>query len=491
MRLLSSEAAETLDAPTVSSFLARHVQPDLARLLELGGYASARVVEARNHEILLEDGRRIVDVVAGYGALNLGHNHPRLVETEARLRARGVLDLSKKLPSPYAAALAANLAALAPGDLEVCSFFSSGSEAVEAALRIAERAFRGERPLRVHARGAMHGKTRGALSMTGGPYAAWLEPLPGAVEVPFGDAGAVERALAEHRGRVGVVLLEPIQGEGGAVVPPDGYLAAVRAACDRHGTLLALDEVQTGLGRAGALFAHAEEGVVPDILVLGKSLGGGLASIAAVVVSAALHRRAFRGVSDAAVSTTTFGGRATACAIACDALCETVAENLPARARDLGERLGRGLSDLATRRPEIVAEVRGRGLLRAVVLRAEGGGGVLSIPGLRRLVERNLAGLVAAELFQGEGILAAPLLRAPEALRVYPPLTIPGEALDRVVEALDRVLALGVEGLVARRIERTGRSRFLAALAAWGREIGAGLGERPAVVLPFARSSAS
>ena len=231
------------------------------------------------------DGRRYLDAYAQYGAVALGHAAP---EVTAAVRAA----LDARVPAmvqPYLAAqaeaLGEALAAVAPGHPRRCVLASSGAEAVEAALKLVRA--RTGRSLVLAATGAYHGKTLGALSLTGrAEHAEGFGPLaPGVDHVPFGDADALEARLARAPGPIAALFLEPIQGEGGVIVPPAGYLARARALCSRHGIALVLDEIQTGLGRTGRLFACEEEGVTPDVLLIGKGLGGGLFPLSACLVA--------------------------------------------------------------------------------------------------------------------------------------------------------------------------------------------------------------
>mgnify|MGYP001764530919 CR=1 FL=1 len=204
------------------------------------------------------------------------------------------MDLSKELLSPYAACLAHNLSLLTPGTLDRLFFCNSGTEAVEGALKLAARYFKGKRPRFIYAENSLHGKTLGSLSVTGGQRLREFFPLLPGKTVPYGDAEALEALLAvnppEGEDSVAAVILEPIQGEAGVIVPPPGYLRQVRDLCSRYGVLLILDEIQTGFGRTGTLFACEHEQVVPDLMALAKSLGGGLAGPPAVDLLLGLAR---------------------------------------------------------------------------------------------------------------------------------------------------------------------------------------------------------
>ena len=308
---------------------------------------------------------------------------------------------------PYLAvqaeALGEMLAAAAPGHPRRCVFASSGAEAVEAALKLVRA--RTGRSLVLAATGAYHGKTLGALSLTARvEHAEGFGPLaPGFDQVPFGDAEALEARLARAPGPFAALFLEPIQGEGGVIVPPPGYLARARELCSRHGVALVLDEIQTGLGRTGRMFACEEEGVVPDLLLVGKGLGGGLFPLAACLVADGWWDERF-----ALGHSSTFANNNVACAVGMAVLRELAGDRdrpgLVAQAAARGERLGAGLRRLAARYPRVVAAARGRGLLWALELAAGRRGAELAArippaPGALRL--RRGDGARAAELGAG------------------------------------------------------------------------------------------
>ena len=452
-----------------------HINPGLVTLLEMGEYTAIEPRSARGVTIVDGQGREILDFVSSYGALNLGHNHPRVSQTVMDLLAREKLDLSKELLSPYAACLAHNLSLLTPGDLNRFYFCNSGTEAVEAALKLASRFFKGQRPRFIYADNALHGKTLGALSVTGSERLRRYFPLLPGLRVPYGDAEAIARLLARLPDKgdeaVAAVILEPIQGEAGVIVPPQGYLSRVREICDRYGVLLILDEIQTGLGRTGAMFACEHEGVVPDLLVLAKSLGGGLASIGATIATTRVFATAYDNPHDCLVQTSTFGGRTVACAAAMAALEVLLEDNLAERARVLGRRLRAGLESLRDRYPEWIREVRGRGLMvgiefdeqvveRARYLPAK-------IPGLKNVLKEHLPGMVAAALLRQHAILGTLMLNNRSVLRVYPPLVISEREIDRFIAALDDILGQGPGTLVRERVDKAIGSSGLRFIGSW------------------------
>ncbi|MFN2587219.1 MAG: acetylornithine transaminase [Actinomycetota bacterium] len=377
--------------------------PDAASSL-MGTYRRwpVRFVSGRGATLVDADGREYVDLSAGIAVVSTGHCHPAVTRAIQDQAAR-LVHVSNLYETGPATALAGRLAELTGGKRSfLCN---SGAEAVEAALKLARR-HGGSRRTIVAADGGFHGRTMGALSVTGRPAKRGpFEPLIGdVVHVPYGDAAALKGALGPH---VAGVLLEPIQGEAGVVVPPETYLRDARRVCDESGALLMLDEVQTGIGRTGRWFAYEHAGVVPDVLCLAKGLGGGLP------VGACLARPDVAAAFRPGDHGSTFGGGPVPAAAALAVLQTIEDEGLVDRARDAGEVLAAALG-----RSFRGATVRGRGLLLAVVL------------------PQPRARAVAALALQ-RGVVVNDV--APHVLRLTPPLVISDEAIARAASILEEV----------------------------------------------------
>lgn len=346
--------ARAVDAAAVIDDLRRHVSTGRASLAELiGGH-----VEVRSHGSKVVDaaGREFLDC-GGYGVFILGHCHPRVVAAVCEQVERHPL-ATRLFAEPRQAQAAAALAARAPAGLERVHFVNSGAEATEAAIKIART--QGKRRLVTTTRG-FHGKTLGALSVTAREvYQAPFRPLlPDVTEVPFGDAAALAGALGTLDDCC--VILEPVQGEGGVICPPAGYLSEVQALCRRHGAFLVLDEIQTGLGRLGSWWGADAEGIVPDVMLVGKGLSGGVVGVAAAIATPAAYAVLDR---DPFLHSSTFAGAPVAMAAACATLEVIEDEDVVERARVLGDRLLAEISALdAFAAGGPVTEVRGRGLL--------------------------------------------------------------------------------------------------------------------------------
>ncbi|CAB1128729.1 Putrescine aminotransferase [Candidatus Hydrogenisulfobacillus filiaventi] len=398
----------------------RVMNPGLARVFRFMGLEAAEV-EGEGVWVRDDQGHTYLDCASGYGVFAQGYRHPRIMAAARRQLERLPLS-SRVLVSPPAIELAEALAEHTPGDLQYSFFCNSGAEAVEAAIKFARIAT--GRTVLVSASGAFHGKTMGALSVSGRAlYQNPFRPLvPDIVHVPFGDAQAVADVLDE---RVAAVIIEPIQGEGGVVVPPEGYLRELRRLTAANGSLLIADEVQTGMGRTGKLWACEHDGVVPDLLCAAKALGGGVMPVGAVVGRPEVWRFFD---SQPLIHTSTFGGNPLAMAVAREALAVTVEEHLPERAEARGAILRHGLQQLAARFPAVIRQVRGRGLMLGL-----------------ELTDAGLAAALMGALFRRQ-VLAVYTLNNDRVIRVMPPLIIAeaevAEALNRFEAALEEVAGL-------------------------------------------------
>lgn len=387
-----------------------HLSPDLARLMKFGGPGSLE--ETASGTVVTDHlGRDYLDFAGGYGVFSLGHRHPEVVAAVKDQLDRMPLSSRVLLNRPQAR-LAARLAELAPGDLRYAFFTNSGTEAIEGALKLARLAT--GRPGFVAAENSFHGKTLGSLSITGRKaYREPFEPLiPGAGFVPFGDLEALRNAVNDT---TAAVILEPVQGEGGIHVAPEGYLQQAQALCQERGALLIADEVQCGLGRTGKMFAVEHWGVTPDILVLAKALGGGVMPIGAFLSTPKLWS-AYKGRP--LLHTSTFGGNPMACAAALATLEVLTRDRLADRAAAAGARLKNEIP----RDPELIAEVRGLGLMIGIEMREEGH-----------------AGSLIAELTKAR-ILSVYTLNQPRVIRWEPPLTVSEAEMELALAALRQAL---------------------------------------------------
>ncbi|MCU1493713.1 MAG: argD [Acidimicrobiaceae bacterium] len=373
--------------------------------------APVRFVSGSGCWLIDDDGRRYLDFLSGIAVTSLGHAHPK-VAAAISAQANELLHVSNLFENDLAEQVAARLDRLVGdgSDLGGKVFFAnSGAEANECAIKLARRFGGRGRHEVVSGFGSFHGRTLATLHATGQPakHEAFA-PLPdGFRHVAFGDLGALESAADPTR--VAAVLLEPIEGEAGVVVPPSGYLRAVRQMCDERGILLVLDEVQTGLGRTGRWFAFQEEGILPDVVTVAKALGNGMP------VGACWARAEIASCFVPGDHGSTFGGQPLALSAVRATLDTMVELDVPTRARERGAQLVAALSALPG-----VREVRGRGLLLGVVLEAGLDAAAVVSDALR-------AGLVANAA-------------APDVIRLAPPLVVSAEECDEAVAILRSVL---------------------------------------------------
>jgi len=385
-----------------------YVNPTALNLLRLAGFD--RVETAGSGAIISDiEGNDYIDCLGGYGVFSLGHANAEVVDAVYDQMRQLPLSSKTFLNKPLAD-LAERLANLTPGNLQYSFFCNSGAEAVEGALKFARMAT--GRPAFISTHGSYHGKTLGALSASGrNKYKDPFRPLLETFHfVDYGDTDAIAAALNET---IAAVILEPIQGENGILVPPDGYLKAVRELCDAHGALLILDEVQTGLGRTGTLFACEHEGVTPDLMTLAKALGGGVMPIGAVVGTKVVWDKVF--TANPYLHTSTFGGNQAACVAALKTLEIIERDQLVERAAAAGRRLMAGLSLVHQQFPLILRDVRGKGLMLGV-----------------EFADADVGKLVIGSLVKG-GVVAAYTLNTPEVMRFEPPLIISDEQIDTVI----------------------------------------------------------
>lgn len=369
-------------------------------------------------------GRQYIDCLGGYGIFSAGINHPKIVKAVQDQMGRMALN-SQELLEPWRAGLARLLAAVTPGELGCCFFINNGTDAIEGAIKLARLYTR--RNTFISTLGGFHGKSMGSLSLMG--KASFREPFERGLQdvrfVPYGDADALDQQMCilEAVGQLpAAVVLEPVQGEAGGVAPPPGYLQRVREICTRHGSLFIADEIQTGMGRTGTLWGVDHEGVTPDIMCLGKSLGGGVMPLAAFVATPTIWEVM---IPNPIIHSTTFGGNPIACAAGIAAITVTLEEDLPGQARVKGEYLLRELGTLQRKYPHILTGTQGRGLLIGMTFPTD-----------------EIGYQCAAGLFK-RGVLVAGTYSKARTIRIEPPLGIEqallGEMLTRLEETFKEI----------------------------------------------------
>ncbi|WP_100330047.1 putrescine aminotransferase [Bacillus xiapuensis] len=421
---VTKEEARWVTEETVNGFR-EHVNPGFLayrKTVTEGGQFAA--VEWSDEGACFTDinGKKYIDCLGGFGIYNVGHRHPKVVKAVTDQLQRQALH-SQDLLDPLRAMLAKILADITPGDLKYAFFTNSGTESVEAALKIAKMA--SDRSTFIATTRAFHGKSLGSLSGTAkGMFRKPFLPLiPGFRHVPFGDIEMMRKTF-ESCALVGEdvagVILEPIQGEGGIIIPPVNYLKEVRELCNEYGAVLIFDEVQTGMGRTGKMFAAELFDVEPDIICLAKAFGGGVMPAGAVVANEKVFKHLF---DNPFMHTTTFGGNPLACAAAIATIGVLLEEELPERAAKVGEYFLNGLREAAKGHEDKVFEIRGQGLMIGIEFHQD-----------------EIGYEVSKGMFD-KGILVAGTLINSKTIRIEPALTISYEEVDTVIKTFQEVLA--------------------------------------------------
>ena len=400
--------------PTVQDLM------DLEEQYNAHNYKPLDVVIERASGVWVWDvaGKKYLDFLSAYSAVNQGHCHPRIVR-RMQEQASKVALTSRAFRNDQLPLFARQLCELI--GYEMMLPMNTGAEAVETALKAARKwgyKIKGvpeNQAEIIVCKGNFHGRTTTIIGFSSEEqYRDGFGPFtPGFISIPYGDASALEATINSH---TVAFLFEPIQGEGGVIVPPDGYLSAVREICSRHNVLMIADEIQTGLGRTGKMLACDHENVKPDVVILGKALSGGMYPVSAVLAS-----RQILGVFNPGDHGSTFGGNPLGCAIAREALDVIVDEKLADRAAQMGDYLMECLSEINS---PYVDYYRGKGLLVGIVLKPDAGGA-------RRF----------CEALQAQGVLAKETHQV--VIRLAPPLIIEKEELDWALHQIAKVLTEG------------------------------------------------
>jgi len=421
------EDISTLDSNDVIKLYGQYLNPIAAHMMRFIG-TKLRFVSANGMHLIDENGKVYLDFYAAFGALNLGHEPQPVLNALHGIAHKP--NLLQAAPNPYAAKLGEALAILCPGNLTRSFLCNSGTEAVEAAIKLARAATC--RKLLVYTEGAYHGKTMGALSVSGrAKYKLPFEPLlPHTKMIPYNDLTALQEVLRTES--AAAFIVEPIQGENGVVMPDPQYLTQAKEICQRYGTLLIADEVQTGMGRTGRLLACNHSDVVPHVVTLSKSLGGGVMPIGAMVTTDKIWKQAYGKIDRALLHTSTFGGNSRACAAALAAIKMLVTEELPENAQTIGNYLLTELKKLSQNYP-ILKQVRGQGLMIGL--------NFIRLRGKPSLMDGAVPLWVTRRLLKKARILSFLTLNNQNTLRIAPPLIINMEQAQFFIANFEEALA--------------------------------------------------
>ncbi len=420
---LSQDQAQALARMTVENF-ANHYNPGFLQyrksVTEGGDFAA---VEWSGRGATFTDvlGRSFIDCLGGYGLLSLGWSHQKVIAAVKAQLDRAPMPTQELLDWPRGM-LADLLSKITPGDIQYAFFVSSGTEAIEGAMKFAKAAT-GKSGFIAAVRG-FHGKTAGSLSLMG--KAKFRKPamplLSNVYHVPYGDAAAVEQQLRIARevgNEIAAVVMEPVQGEAGAIVPPNDFWPRLRALCDEYEVLLIADEVQTGLGRTGALWGVNHWNVTPDIICSAKALGGGVMPIGSFMASERIWKTF---IDDPFFHTTTTGGNPLACAAAIATINVVLEDDLPRQAAEKGDYFIERLQSLAARYDNVYEKITGKGLLIG-----------------QHFHDAEIGYKVSAGLFH-RGVLISGTLTNAQTIRIEPPLVIEYDEIDEVLNRLEDTL---------------------------------------------------
>ena len=413
------------------------LNPARAALLRMFAL-DAKMVSGSGFTLTDEAGREYLDFLAQYGALPFGHNPPQIWAALNAAQHEQLPSMVQPLRPVEAERLADRLADITPGDLSITTLTNSGAETVEAAIKLAR--LRTGRVGILSTQNGFHGKTLGALSATGKPMyqEGFAAPAPGFSYVPYGDLAALRARLEAAGTGIAAFIVEPIQGEGGVICPPDGYIDAAIALCRSHGVLCILDEIQTGLGRTGELFACSSGAEVPDMLLLSKALGGGMIPIGACIVRPSAWDDRF-----GQRHSSTFANNNLACRVA-NATLDLLLEDDQALIRQVAENglyLRAQLDALHARYPEVIREVRGRGYMVGLEFhrfdeRTDSATMAFSS------INGGVTPLISSYLFNVQGLMTAPLFNETHVMRLQPTLIAGRAEIDRAIAALDAACAI-------------------------------------------------
>lgn len=369
-------------------------------------------------------GEEFIDCLGGFGIYTCGHRNEEIIDTiKAQLDHQALH--SQELLDPLRGYLAKAVAGITPGDLEKCFFTNGGAEAVEMALKLARIATGGS--WFISTVGAFHGKSMGAISMGGkSTYRTPYLPMVQQVQhVEYGNSEDMRKAIKNLKAvgeEVAGVILEPIQGEGGIIIPPEGYLKEVRAICNEYGVALIFDEIQTGMGRTGAMFRCETEDVIPDILTFGKAFGGGIMPITGIICRPNMWTEELI-ENPWLLGSPTFGGNPLACSAALATIKYMLENDVPGQCKEKGEYLKAGLVKLHEKYPTVIEDVRGIGLMLAV-----------------EFVACEVGYSVAKGMF-ARGVMTAGTLVNAKCVRFEPAAVISYEDMDQVISRMDEALS--------------------------------------------------
>lgn len=466
MNLYKVEDCDQLPIKEVHDLYRKNVSSSQVGAISAFGFGRELVDYAEGMRFHLRNGDEILDFTGGFGVLNHGHNHPRILKVRKEFQARKRLEVHKSFFSPYLAALSHNVAQLLPGDLSVSYLPNSGGESVEGALKMAFKFHDGQRRFVLHSDISFHGKLLGCGSVTGSHETSYdFQKIPNVETFCYNDLESVRGQISKLRNKRGdsdvyALIVEPFSASS-LRESSEEFLRGIREICTEENIVLIFDEVYTGWGKTGELFHFMRhEGLVPDILTSSKSFGGGKSSISLYVAREPIFRKAYDNLNDFNLHSTTYNAFGEESITALEAVNIVVEDDYPAKARHIGERLGAGLRRLKEKHPKILQETLGRGALQGIMINP--GPKVMqgianSVPvGMfkdKQFLNKLTTCAVISELYSSHRILTSFGANDRIVLWIAPALIVTDEEIDRFLGALDETLGTGLLSLVLKLLK--------------------------------------
>lgn len=454
-KLLTPEDCENLSINEVWDYYRQFVNAGQVDLIASFGFGRELVEKAEGCWIYTKSGRKILDFTGGIGVLNHGHNHPRILAARKRYQEKKRMEVHKNFFSPYVAGLSHNLAQILPGDLNICYFPNSGAESVEGSMKIAYKYHGGNRKFILYSDISFHGKLHGAASVTASPELHFKFPqIPNTARFEYNSIASVKKQVSELKKADGTsdiyaIIVEPMNASSLRQCSKE-FLHELRDICTREDIVLIFDEVYTGWAKAGQLFYFMHHQVIPDVLAMAKSFGGGKASISGYVTRPHIFKKAYGNLSDATLHSTTYNGFGEETATAIEAVNIIVEDDYVSKSKHIYEKIHPRLLELQKKYPKMIQDVRGSGALNGILLNPTPNmltDVIKMIPSDffkdDRFLNKFVTAAVINDLYQNHGIVTFYGSNREILLIISPPLIILDEEIDYFLKSLDETLSKG------------------------------------------------
>ena len=453
--LISYKEINKIEKYKIDSYYSSFINNSLYDLYSILGLTTLDYISAEGCYIELKNKKKILDLTAGLGVLNLGHNHPEIKKVEKYFNENNEVDIIKLGVNKHQAVLAHNLIQLLPNNLSKCFFSTSGAEAVEAAIKLAIKYHaKNKKNKIISVKNSYHGKTHGALSVTNSENYQdnFLIGIPSdyILIAEFGDIDSISKLISQNtlkngNNDIAALIIEPIQGQV-VDIPYEGYLEELQKVCKAHNILTIFDEIKVGMGRTGKLFSFMHENVIPDILTISKSLGGGKRAIGVTITSDKIFKKAYGKKSEASLHTTTFGGIGETCSVAIESLRILSDDKFLNKVDNIGKYFFEQLKELEKKHQEKIKSIKGKGLILGIEFNFPLDFKPLGDKFIKTRNQYYISSIVR-ELYEAHDILCTFALSSPNTLELTPPLIINKEDIDYFITSLDSCLNKGFNKL--------------------------------------------